>query len=162
MRPERDGAGHMQMLLKIFIPVALPGIIAATIGSPAMNFIPCRLEENGSSLQVRLSDTIALPVPDSQATRYRPSAGRELIFGLGPEHITEPRRGERDEARSFNATLDVVEPVGMETRVYFRLDGTEVCGRVDPASAGQSGETMRLCANTDQMHPIDPRTDAVL
>src|ERR1700746_1355918 len=26
-----DGAGHMQMLLRIFIPVALPGIIAATI-----------------------------------------------------------------------------------------------------------------------------------
>ena len=26
-----DGAGHMQMLWKIFIPVALPGIIAATI-----------------------------------------------------------------------------------------------------------------------------------
>ena len=26
-----DGAGHLQMLLKIFIPVALPGIIAATI-----------------------------------------------------------------------------------------------------------------------------------
>jgi multiple sugar transport system permease protein len=26
-----DGAGHMQMLTKIFIPVALPGIIAATI-----------------------------------------------------------------------------------------------------------------------------------
>ncbi len=26
-----DGAGHLQMLLRIFIPVALPGIIAATI-----------------------------------------------------------------------------------------------------------------------------------
>jgi len=26
-----DGAGHLQMLLKIFIPVELPGIIAATI-----------------------------------------------------------------------------------------------------------------------------------
>lgn len=26
-----DGAGHMQMLIKIFIPVAMPGIIAATI-----------------------------------------------------------------------------------------------------------------------------------
>ena len=26
-----DGAGYMQMLWKIFIPVALPGIIAATI-----------------------------------------------------------------------------------------------------------------------------------
>ena len=26
-----DGANHLQMLLKIFIPVAIPGIIAATI-----------------------------------------------------------------------------------------------------------------------------------
>ena len=26
-----DGAGHMQMLLRIFVPVALPGILAATI-----------------------------------------------------------------------------------------------------------------------------------
>jgi multiple sugar transport system permease protein len=26
-----DGANHMQMLLKVFIPVAMPGLIAATI-----------------------------------------------------------------------------------------------------------------------------------
>jgi multiple sugar transport system ATP-binding protein len=136
--------------------------VAGFIGSPAMNFFPCRLEENGSGLRVRLSDTIALPVPDGQATRYRPSAGRELTFGLRPEHITEPRRGERDDARSFTATLDVVEPMGMETMVFFRLNGTEVCGRVDPASAQGPGEAMRLCANVDHMHLIDPRTDAVL
>jgi multiple sugar transport system ATP-binding protein len=136
--------------------------VAGFIGSPAMNFMPCRLEENGSGLRVRLSDTIALPVPDGQAARYRPSAGRELTFGLRPEHITEPRRGERDDARSFTATLDVVEPMGMETMVFFRLNGTEVCSRVDPASAQGPGEAMRLCANVDHMHLIDPRTDAVL
>ena len=33
-----DGAGHMQMLLKIFIPVALPGIIAATCSSGARSW----------------------------------------------------------------------------------------------------------------------------
>ena len=136
--------------------------VAGFIGSPAMNFMPCRLEENGSGLRVRLSDTIALPVPDNQAARYRPAAGRELTFGLRPEHTTEPRRGERDDARSFTATLDVVEPMGMETMVFFRLNGTEVCGRVDPASAQRPGEAMRLCANVDHMHLIDPRTDAVL
>jgi multiple sugar transport system ATP-binding protein len=136
--------------------------VAGFIGSPAMNFMPCRLEENGSGLHVRLSDTIALPVPDGQAARYRPAAERELLFGLRPEHITEPRRGERDDARSFTVTLDVVEPMGMETMVFFRLNGTEVCGRVDPASAQGPGEAMRLCANVDHMHLIDPRTDAVL
>src|SRR5271154_7195080 len=31
--------------------------VAGFIGSPAMNFIPCRLEENGSGLRVRLTDT---------------------------------------------------------------------------------------------------------
>src|SRR5471030_2080933 len=34
-----DGAGHMQMLFKIFIPVALPGIIAATIFAYPMTFL---------------------------------------------------------------------------------------------------------------------------
>src|SRR6201987_6248663 len=34
--------------------------VAGFIGSPAMNFIPCRLEENGTSLRVRVTDTIAL------------------------------------------------------------------------------------------------------
>ena len=32
-----DGAGHMQMLLKIFIPVALPGIIATSSSSFGIN-----------------------------------------------------------------------------------------------------------------------------
>jgi multiple sugar transport system ATP-binding protein len=136
--------------------------VAGFIGSPAMNFLPGRLEENGAGLRVCLSDTIALPVPDSLAARYRPAVGRELFFGLRPEHITEPRRGERDDARSFTAMLDVVEPMGMETMVFFRLNGTEVCGRVDPPSAQGPGEAMRLCANVDHMHLIDPRTDAVL
>ena len=136
--------------------------VAGFIGSPAMNFIPCRLEENGAGLRVRVTDSVALPVPEAQTARYRPCAGRELIFGLRPEHVTEPRRGERDEARSFTATLDVVEPMGMETMVFFRLNGTEVCGRVDPPSARPPGEPMQLCANLDHMHLIDPRTDAVL
>src|SRR6266567_2974173 len=37
--------------------------VAGFIGSPAMNFIPCQLEQAGAGLRVRISDTIALPVP---------------------------------------------------------------------------------------------------
>jgi multiple sugar transport system ATP-binding protein len=61
----------------------------------------------------------------------------------------------------FAATLDVVEPMGMETMVYFTVDGQEICGRVDPESAGP-GETMRLYASMDRMHLIDPHTGSVL
>jgi len=135
--------------------------VAGFIGSPAMNFIPCRLERNGSGMRVRVSDAIALPVPESQAPRCRAAAGRDLILGLRPEHLTEPRR-DADEGCAFPVTLDVVEPLGMETMVFFSVNGSEVCARVDPAAARGPGDTMRLAANVEHMHLIDPATDAVL
>src|SRR5690242_2606310 len=45
--------------------------VAGFIGSPAMNFLPCKLEQNGVGLKVRVSDAIVLPVPESRAARYR-------------------------------------------------------------------------------------------
>ena len=35
--------------------------VAGFIGSPAMNFIPCQLEQAAGALRVRLSDTLVLP-----------------------------------------------------------------------------------------------------
>ncbi len=136
--------------------------VAGFIGSPAMNFLRCRVEQNGSGLRVRISDTISLPVPPSHSARFRSLTGKELIFGLRPEHITEPRRSGGDQNCEFVATLDVVEPMGMETMVYFNIDGQQICGRVDPGSGAEPRETMRLCANMDHMHLIDPSTGTVL
>jgi multiple sugar transport system ATP-binding protein len=113
-------------------------------------------------MRVCLSDTIALPVPKADSARYRSAIGKDLIFGLRPEHITEPRRGECDGNREFTVTLDVVEPMGMETMVYFALGGVEICGRVDPASAVPPGQLMRVYANVDHMHLIDPESGLVL
>jgi multiple sugar transport system ATP-binding protein len=136
--------------------------VAGFIGSPAMNFMRCHLEGNGAGLRVRISDAISLPVPSSRSARYQALSGKELVFGLRPEHITEPRRSDRDGNCEFSAPLDVVEPMGMETMVFFRLDGQEICGRVDPGSAAGPGQPMRLFANMDHMHLIDPESGAVL
>ena len=65
--------------------------VAGFIGSPAMNFLPCQLVQNGSGLTVRLSDDLSFPVPADREARYRPHAGRDLIFGLRPEDIIETR-----------------------------------------------------------------------
>jgi multiple sugar transport system ATP-binding protein len=138
--------------------------VAGFIGSPAMNFLPCTVESNGDALRVRLSDKIALPVPASRAAQYRSAVGKEMIFGLRPEHVTEPKSGNGASGgdSDFAAVLDVVEPMGMETMVYFTINGTEVCARVDPNAAGEAGATMRLHANMDHMHLIDPATGLVL
>ncbi|MGB9410556.1 MAG: sn-glycerol-3-phosphate ABC transporter ATP-binding protein UgpC [Pseudolabrys sp.] len=136
--------------------------VAGFIGSPAMNFIPCRLEQAGSGLRARISDTIALPVPSDREARYRLVVSKELVLGLRPEHITEPRHNGRTDGCDFDVTLDVVEPMGMETMVFFAINGTEFCSRVEPSSAGDAGAKMRLHANVDHMHLIDPATGAVI
>jgi multiple sugar transport system ATP-binding protein len=135
--------------------------VAGFIGSPSMNFVPCRLEHGASGLDVHLGDALSFSIPASRTARYQPHVGKELVFGLRPEHITDPRY-ERSELRPFSVTLDVVEPMGMETMVYFRLDGAEVCGRVEPGSVTAAGQPMRLSADLNQMHLIDPQTDLVL
>jgi multiple sugar transport system ATP-binding protein len=136
--------------------------VAGFIGSPAMNFLPGRLEQNGDGLKLRLSEELAFPVPPSRAARYWPSAGKNLTFGLRPEHITEPRGENRDSRCEFTVTLDVVEPMGMETMVFFSMNGSEICARVEPSAATGPGQPMRLYANLNHMHLIDPATDLVL
>ena len=136
--------------------------VAGFIGSPAMNFLDCRLVENNGELSVVLTDRLSFPIPTARKARYAPYAGRELVFGLRPEHFIEKRSQIPPEAAVFDVQLDVVEPMGMETMVYFIVNGTEVCGRVAPDAAGNAGETMPLVADLNNMHLIDPRTDQVL
>src|ERR1700676_463357 len=134
----------------------LTRFVAGFIGSPGMNFIPCRLEGSNGGLSVRLTDTLSFPVPPERLARYSQHAGRELIFGLRPEDIIE-NRGELPAGRAaFDAQLDVAEPRGMETMVYFMTGAVEVCGRVNPNSAGKAGERMPLVADLNHMHLIDP------
>ena len=50
----------------------------------------------------------------------------------------------------------------METMVFFKIEGNEVCGRVEPSAAKGMGESMTLRASLDHMHLIDPATNLVL
>jgi multiple sugar transport system ATP-binding protein len=141
----------------------LTRFVAGFIGSPAMNFLPCRLEEAGGALRVRLSDDIALPVPTSRAQRYRSHANRPgLTFGLRPEHLTEAKPNGSGALGTIDAVIEVAEPLGMETLVFFRINGIDVCGRVNPAAGAREGIRMRLAASLDNMHLIDDATGRVI
>jgi multiple sugar transport system ATP-binding protein len=137
--------------------------VAGFIGSPAMNFLPVRLEDNAGKLQVRLTDTLALPVPDARAGHYRSRTnGEALTLGVRPEHITEVRTDMPPGVAPFEAKPDVTEPMGMETLVYFRIGESEVCGRVNPNAAARVGENFRFAADLNNMHLIDPATGLVI
>src|SRR5882672_5543141 len=108
--------------------------VAGFIGSPAMNFLVCHLEEPGGALRL----------------------------GLRPEHIMETRPHTEPNQHDFDMKIDVVEPMGMETLVYFTVEGTEICGRVNPNAGAAEGRTMKLRADLNNMHLIDNGTGKVL
>ena len=137
--------------------------VAGFIGSPAMNFLPCRLEEAAGGLRVRLTEKLGFPVPQERSARYRPHLGKaRLLFGLRPEHIIEQRAHLEPGQHPFEVELEVTEPMGMETLVYFMLDGTEVCGRVNPNAGARDGGRMKLVADLSNMHLIDDESGKVL
>ncbi|MBO0763435.1 MAG: sn-glycerol-3-phosphate ABC transporter ATP-binding protein UgpC [Hyphomicrobiaceae bacterium] len=137
--------------------------VAGFIGSPAMNFIPCQLEERAGALSIRLTDSLAFPVPEAKASRYRGRAANgSMLLGLRPEHITEAHGHLEPGAVPFEARLEVTEPMGMETLVYFGVNGAQVCGRVNPNSGAREGAALRLAANLNNMHLIDEATGRVI
>jgi len=137
--------------------------VASFIGSPAMNFIPCRLEDLGGKLHVRLTDRITFPLPPARAARYQgiPRA-EKLLLGLRPEHITEARQHAEPGVETFEAVLDVTEPMGMETLIYFTMEGTLVCGRVNPNAGAHDGGPLRLAVDLNNMHLLNEVTGVVL
>jgi multiple sugar transport system ATP-binding protein len=137
--------------------------VAGFIGSPAMNFLPCRLEDVGGKLNIRLTDRIAFPLPGARAAQYQGvSRTDKLLLGIRPEHLAEASAHPESGVEAFDAVLDVTEPMGMETLVYFTMDGTQVCGRVNPNAGARDGAPLRLAVDLNNMHLLNEVTGVVI
>ena len=60
--------------------------VAGFIGSPVMNFIPCRILSKDGRLFID-ADAFQLPIPEKKAPYYQSLAGSEAIFGIRPNDI---------------------------------------------------------------------------
>ena len=136
--------------------------VAGFIGSPAMNFIPARVENGSGALRLNLPNGIVLPVPAERTQRYAAMAGKEALFGIRPEHLTEQRLGLQNRA-DIIITPEVIEPMGMETLVHFHFgEARDVCAKIDPTAYAAPGERLVLTADMNNMHLLDAATGRVL
>ena len=136
--------------------------VAGFIGSPAMNFLNCRVVDANGGLAVEVTDRITLPIPPARVDRYGKFKGKQMILGLRPEHLFEHHESGRPGWARMEAPVDVVEPMGMETLVHFFLSGTPVCARVDPATHAVPNEMLPLSADMNNMHLMEPDSGAVV
>jgi multiple sugar transport system ATP-binding protein len=76
--------------------------------------------------------------------------------------VTEKRQHANGAQQDIAADVNVLEPMGIDTMVFFTLGSKEICARSEPAAVSNVGESMGFTVNMDKMHLIDPSTDAVV
>jgi multiple sugar transport system ATP-binding protein len=135
--------------------------VAGFIGSPAMNFLPAQVVDDGG-LKVQLADGTKMAIPAQRVDRYGPHKGKKMTLGIRPEHMTETHDVEKPGVQIMNAKVDVLEPMGMETLVHHFVDGVAVCSRIDPNVRTGPGETLPLAVDMNNMHLIDEASNRVV
>ncbi|WP_411034871.1 ABC transporter ATP-binding protein [Shinella sp. BYT-45] len=120
--------------------------VAGFIGSPAMNMIKGRLAQDDPHAFVA-PDGTHLPVARPAAA----AKGRELVYGLRPEHIAL-------DAAGIPAEVVVIEPTGYETQLIVKLGGADVTCVFRERVHVAPGETIRISIDAEHIHLFDAET----
>jgi multiple sugar transport system ATP-binding protein len=136
--------------------------VADFMGSPAMNLLSATVEGGGSDLRVSLArpDAEPLHLPVTQANGLSAYAGKQIVFGIRPEALTDPDGADRN-ARSLvegECLIEVVEPAGSDTFAVTKLGGKEVVARLRADARIAPGQLTRLAFNLDKAVYFDPQS----
>ncbi|WP_218509880.1 ABC transporter ATP-binding protein [Variovorax sp. dw_308] len=139
------------MVEQVGAPLALydqprNAFVAGFIGSPAMNFIPGRLQLDGASPpHVVTDDGLQLPL----ARPARGAHGDRVLYGARPEHFT------LDASRGAGADVIVVEPTGSETQIAARFAGQNVIAAFRDRISARPGDRLPLWPLGEAAHLFD-------
>ncbi len=133
--------------------------VAGFLGSPPMNFVPCRLEGG----ELLFADGRRLALPSAKLARLAQWQGRALVLGIRPEHFG---RAEGSIARAgqvpLRVVIDLVQPTGTRTYATFRLGEAEVSAELPAHAVEAPGTELALLVDLDRAILLDPQTERVI
>ncbi|MGM0446024.1 MAG: ABC transporter ATP-binding protein [Bacillota bacterium] len=139
--------------------------VAGFIGSPAMNFLDAKIEKEGEDYYADGFGAFRIKVPDKFSDKVKDYVNKRVVFGIRPENLTDARINhdlDVTEDNSFEAEVDVVEPMGSEIYLYLAIDEHTMIARVEAESDAQVGDKIKLGVYTQKMHIFDNETEDAL
>ena len=137
--------------------------VAGFIGSPPMNLLKGKVQKLDSGLAfVEDGQTGALTIPlrgklEPLAAKY---VGKPIIFAIRPEHLSD-QVSDPDHI-PITATVEIAEPMGSESIVYFKSATGNLIARVPGEHVYHPGEQLTVQLNMDKVHLFDSQTEAVI
>lgn len=134
--------------------------VAGFIGMPPMNAFAGHIRGEGGTMAFEGTGGMSMPVPDKDKIRLAAYRDKPVTLGLRPEDIGSAAAEQRPGAPRIRAVVEVVEPMGSESYIYFRLNDTPFISRVDAHRKVKVGETAEPAVFIDKAHFFDPETEA--
>ncbi|WP_411678653.1 ABC transporter ATP-binding protein [Clostridium thailandense] len=136
--------------------------VAGFIGSPQMNFIQCKLEENaGKILATFERESIVLPEDSAKIVEDKGYLGKEVVMGIRPENIYEGQ-GSENTNMTIEAKVDLTELMGAETYIYLSKGKSNITARVSGSSKVKAGDTIKVGLDTNKIHIFDKETELTI
>jgi multiple sugar transport system ATP-binding protein len=136
--------------------------VAGFIGSPSMNFFDAKISRSDSTLFID-AGAFAVPIPADKSQRFSSRVGKEIIFGIRPEHIHDPQFAPPGiTAARVETRVDVTEPMGNEVFLYLVAGEHTFIARVDPRTRARMGDRLEVSFDMSQIHVFDRDTQVAV
>lgn len=136
--------------------------VAGFIGSPSMNFFNATLVLEESKMYVDTGDFRVL-VPDQFKSRYGAYVGKQIVFGIRPEHVHAPEFAPPNIAAApFGGTIEVVELLGHELHLYVTTGRNSLVATVDTRLDARAGNDIGLVVDMNHVHIFDKATEKAI
>jgi len=141
--------------------------VAGFIGSPPMNLFDGTLVGQGDALvfQEGTSSNTAAPQPiavrldDASALFLRTYVGKNVVFGIRPEHMScAPHLPETASERPVGTAVELVQPLGSETYLHLAGHARSFVARVGARDRFSANQKVSLTFDVRQVHFFDPTT----
>ncbi|MEM7798483.1 MAG: sn-glycerol-3-phosphate ABC transporter ATP-binding protein UgpC [Chloroflexota bacterium] len=136
--------------------------VAGFIGSPSMNFFDATLVAEEGNLFID-TGSFRVPVPAERKQAYDSYIGKQVTFGLRPEHIHAASYSPPNiQAAPLLGTVDVIELLGHELHLYITSGKSNMVATVDTRLAPSVGSQVDLVMDMNNMHVFDKSTEQAI
>ena len=133
--------------------------VAGFIGMPPMNIFEGHIRAEQGGLLFEGAAGMRLPVPPKDKPALMAYRDKPVILGLRSEDIGSSAAEQLPVPARIRAIVEVIEPMGSESYIYFRLGDSTFISRVDAHRKFKVGETAEPAVFIDKAHFFDPTTE---
>jgi multiple sugar transport system ATP-binding protein len=136
--------------------------VASFIGSPPMNFMPAKIVSEGGRAWIDATE-FKFPLADGSAAASM--VGKDVTLGIRPEDIVDanvPSNVVAGADNSFNAKVDVLEPLGHEYVAYLKAGIHNLVASISNETKVEETKDAKFAVNLERLHIFDNETEAAI